>query len=58
MRQILSAGLEMSKLRTSNYGRPAQLFQYVKEVSRRFRFVHIFNGALLWWRELAAFARC
>ena len=48
----------MSKLRTSNYGRPAQLFQYVKEVSRRFRFVHIFNGALLWWRELAAFARC
>ena len=56
MRQILSAGLEMSKMRTSTYGRPAQLFQYVKELGRRFR--HIFNGALLWPRESALPARC
>ena len=45
-------------MRTSTYGRPAQLFQYVKELGRRFRFVHIFNGALLWPRESALPVRC
>ena len=57
MRQILSAGPEMRKMCTSACGRPAQLFRYIKEAGRRFRFDHIVNGALLWWRELAAFAR-
>ena len=45
-------------MRTSTYGRPAQLFQYVKEAGRRFRFDHIVKGALLLPRESAALARC
>ena len=45
-------------MRTSTYGRPAQLFQYVKESRQTWGADYILKGALPWPRESALPARC
>ena len=45
-------------VRASASDRPMWLFQYLKVVRARARFVHIRSNALLWPHDMAACARC